>query len=131
MKKLYVFCADKTDEPYSEIAIADSVPVDSGHRTLFAVFESPMLEDVVDDVLRIIRWGRNAEDGTPVEGCSRSARVLCSDICDAMIGLVKVPFVCHKLIDTEFANGVDCPTRHGMKSATLVYTPSTEALSAT
>ena len=131
MKSIYIFSLDRPDEPYSEIAISDGIPETEGYAMPFAVIESPMMDEVYADVLRIARWGFEQESGEPARGCSRSARVLCTDICNALFGLVRVPFTCRKSIDTEYANGADGAVRHGMKSATISYTPSSEPLHAT
>ena len=126
MKKFFIYAADKPDEPYSELEVSDNP---SPGNNVFAVIESPELESSMEYVLRTIRWARDQEDGTPVNGCSRSARVLCSEVCDALLRLVRVPFVCRKTIDTDFADDGDgAAYRHGVKSATIAYTPSSEPL---
>ena len=126
MKKLFIYAADKPDEPYSELDLAEEPSLGCN---VYAVISSPEIESVYDDILRIIRWDRDSKDDSPVNGCSRSARVLCTEVCDALLRLVRVPFVCRKAIDTEFADGADGAFRHGMKSATFSYTPSEAPLS--
>ena len=121
MKKLYIYAADRPDEPCSEIDLAEEP---SPGCNIHAVIDSPEMESVYDDLLRVIGWVRDPEDGSPVNGCQKSARVLCTEVCDALLRLVRVPFVCRKAIDTEFADGADGAFRHGMRSATFSYTPS-------
>ncbi len=121
MKKLYIYAADTSDYPYSELELSESPS--PGNR-VYAVVECPDMESVYGDVLRLIRWAKDLEDGSPVNGCPKSARVICTEVCDALLRMVRVPFICRRAIDTEFADGADGATKHGMKSAVLSYTPS-------
>ena len=131
MRNLYVYAADRADEPYSELALAERPDRDGEGRRLFAVFESPMMEEVYGSVLRLIRWGRDPADGSPANGTSDSARILCVKIQDALMHLVNVPFTCRRAIDTEFADDGDETYRHGMRSMALTCSPSSAPLSAT
>ena len=127
MKNLYIYSVDKPDEPYSELSLSESQ--EENGLTLFAEFTSPRMEEVFGDVLRLVEWGREPESGNPVNGDARSARVLCVQVCDALLHLVNVPFVCRRTVDTEFADGGDGTAyKHGVKSATIAYTPSPEPL---
>lgn len=132
MRNLYVYAADRADEPYSELSLAERPDRDSEGRWLFAVFESPMMEEVYNSVLRLVRWGRDPADGSPANGTSYSARTLFVKVQDAFLHLVNVPFTCRRAIDTEFADdGGDSIYRHGMKSMALTYSPSSEPFSPT
>lgn len=127
MKKLYIYTADKPEHPYSELSFTESA-LDNG-LTVFAVFSSPLLETSYNSILRLINWGENPEDGTPVDGDSRSARVLSTQIHDAFLHLVNVPFECKKLIDTDFADdGTEATYKHGIKSVSISYQPSNETV---
>ena len=128
MKNLYIYSADKPDEPYSELSISESR--EENGLMLFAEFTSPRMEEVYDDILRLVGWGRDPESGAPVNGDARSARVLCVQVRDALLHLVNVPFACRRAVDTEFAdNGDGSAYRHGIRSATISYTPSPEPIS--
>ena len=129
MKNLYVYSADNADGPYSELRLSET-PESIG-LTLFAEFCSPQMEEVLDDVLRLVDWGRDTESGEPVVGEARSARVLCGQITDAFMHLANVPFVCRKSVDTEFTDNGGGAYRHGIKSATFAYTPSPDPFAAT
>ena len=127
MKNLYIYSADKPDEPYSELSLSEHR--EENGLMLFAEFTSPRMEEVFDDVLRLVDWGRDPECGEPVNGDARSARTLCVQVNDALLHLVNVPFVCRRAVDTEFADGGDGATyRHGVKFATIAYTPSQEPI---
>ena len=128
MKKIFIYTSDKSDEPYSELVIAESAQEIHVSGRLFAVFESPIMDKTLDPVLRIVNWPRDMEDKQWVNGSAISARVLCTRIFDAFAHLINVPFVCRRVVDIEFTDNGETVFRHGMKSATITYKPSSSRL---
>lgn len=132
MRNLYVYAAEKAGDQHSELSLAERPDRDAEGRWLFAVFESPMMEEVYDSVLRFIRWERDHADGLPPDVFPYDARVICGRIRNAFLHFVNVPFTCRQSIDTSFADdGGGNVYRHGMKSMVLTYSPSSEPFTPT